>query len=99
MLRTSFALAAAALLAGAASAQEIQPRRGIISNAASGLVVSTAQYGANIVAGTLESALRRSRDSARSGSRPIPDEVREALIPFYPSELLEGVRYSIGDTT
>ncbi|HEY7797734.1 MAG TPA: DUF4157 domain-containing protein [Hyphomonadaceae bacterium] len=99
MLRTSFALAAAALLATTASAQETQSRRGLLSNAASGVVLSTAQYGANIISGTLESALKRSRDAARADSKPIPDEIREALMPFYPSELLENVRYSIGDTT
>lgn len=99
MLRTSLALAAAALLATTASAQEPQARRGLVPNAASGLVLSTAQYGANIVSGTLESALKRSRDTARADSKPIPDEIRDALTPFYPAELLDNVRYSIGDTT
>jgi hypothetical protein len=99
MLRSSLALAAAAVLATSASAQESQARRGVLSNAASGLVVSTAQYGANIISSTLESALKRSRDAARTDSHPIPDEVREALTPFFPSELLASVRYSIGDTS
>lgn len=101
MLRTSFALAAALLLATTASAQETQGRapQGMLSNAASGLVLSTAQYGASIISGTLESALKRSRDAARADSKPIPDEIREGLIPFYPPELLENVRYSIGDTS
>jgi Domain of unknown function (DUF4157) len=99
MLRTCFAVAAATLLATTASAQEPQARRGLISNAASGLVLSTAQYGANIISSTLESALKRSRDTARADSHPIPDEVREALMPFYPPELLDNVRYSIGDTS
>ena len=99
MLRTSFALAAAALLTTTASAQESQARRGLLSNAASGLVLSTAQYGASIISGTLESALKRSRDAARADSQPIPDEIRNALIPFYPEELLADVRYSIGDTS
>jgi hypothetical protein len=99
MLRTYFVLAAAAFLATAASAQEPQARRGMLSNAASGVVLSTAQYGANIISGTLESALKRSRDTARADSKPIPDEILNGLIPFYPKELLESVRYSIGDTT
>lgn len=99
MLRTPFALAAAALLATTASAQESQARRGMLSNAASGVVLSTAQYGANIISGTLESALKRSRDAARADSKPIPQEIRNALTPFFPSELLESVRYSIGDTS
>jgi hypothetical protein len=99
MLRTSLALAAAALLATSASAQEAQARRGMLSNVASGVVLSTAQYGASIISGTLESALKRSRDAARADSRPIPDEIRNALVPFYPEELLKDVRYSIGDTS
>ena len=60
--------------------------RGLISGAASGLVLSTAQYGANVISSTLESALKRSRDTARAGSKPIPDEIRDALMPFYPVE-------------
>ena len=101
MLRTSFALAAAALLFTTASAQETQTRvsQGMFSSAASGIVLSTAQYGAGIISGTLESALKRSRDVARADSQPIPEEIRNALMPFYPAELLENVRYSIGDTT
>jgi hypothetical protein len=51
------------------------------------------------VAQTLESALRRSRDTARAESNPIPAEIKQALVPFYPAELLRGVRYSIGDTS
>ena len=100
MLRTSLAVATATLLAASASGQEARTQsRGIISSAASGLVVSTAQYGANIISGTLESALKRSRDAARADSKPIPDEIRNALMPFYPAEILENVRYSIGDTS
>ncbi len=47
------------------------------------------QYGANIVSETLAAALQRSRDAVRANSKPIPDEVKKALIPFYPAELLE----------
>jgi hypothetical protein len=43
--------------------------------------------------------MRRSRDAARVDSHPIPDEIRDALIPFYPPELLQDVRYKVGDTT
>jgi hypothetical protein len=102
MLRSFSALTVAACLAATASAQQPQTRpasRGIISVAASGLVLSTAQYGANIISSTLESALKRSRDTARAGSRPIPDEIRNALTPFYPAELLANIRYSVGDTS
>jgi hypothetical protein len=99
MLRTCFALAAAASLATSAAGQEPQARQGILSSTASSVVLSTAQYGANIISGTLESALKRSRDAARTDSKPIPDEILEGLVPFYPAELLRNVRYSIGDTT
>ena len=69
------------------------------SDFAASFVTVQAQYGANIISATLESGLKRSRDTARAGSLQIPDEVREALVPFYPPELLESVRYSIGDTS
>jgi hypothetical protein len=89
-------LAVAVFLAANASAQT---QRGRLETTASRLVLSTAQFGANLLSGTLESALQRSRDAARADSKPIPDEIRRALIPFYPAELLKDVRYSIGDTS
>jgi hypothetical protein len=74
-------------------------KRAQVAKFASGFVVTQAQYGANIIGATFESALRRSRDSARTDSKPVPDEVIDALTPFYPRELFTGVRYSVGDTT
>ena len=56
-----------------------------------------AQYSANMVSETLAAALQRSRDTVRAESKPIPDEVKQGLVPFYPSELLKNVRYAIGD--
>lgn len=93
------AVAAAALLAASASAQTPRNSSAYLENASSRLVLSTAQFSANIVGATLESALRRSRDTARADSKPIPEEIRQALMPFYPAELLKNIRYSIGDTT
>lgn len=57
------------------------------------------QYTGNVVSQTLASALQRSRDAVRPESKPIPEEVKRELIPFYPAELLENVRYTIGDTS
>jgi Domain of unknown function (DUF4157) len=57
------------------------------------------QYGANIVSETLAAALQRSRDAVRTNSKPIPDEVKSALVPFYPEALLKDVRYAIGDVS
>lgn len=99
MRRVSAMLAVAVFVAANATAQSPNAQRGGLEATASRLVLSTAQFGADMVARTLESALRRSRDNARAGSKPIPDEIREALVPFYPSEMLKNVRYSIGDTT
>jgi hypothetical protein len=96
MRRVSSMLAVAVFLAANASAQA---PRGRLETAASQLVISTAQFGANLLSATLESALQRSRDAARADSKPIPDDIRKALIPFYPADLLNDVRYSIGDTT
>lgn len=72
---------------------------GMLADFANGFLNVQAQYGANIVSATLESALKRSRDAARADSHSIPDDVREALVPFFSEELLDEVRYSIGDTT
>ena len=44
-------------------------------------------------------ALQRSRDTLRAQGKPIPDEVKKGLIPFYPAEMLENVRYVIGDVS
>lgn len=101
MLRLKMAatLGAALFVAASAVPATAQESRFSLRDFASSFVTTQAQYGANILSQTLESALRRSRDTARVDSHPIPDEVREALIPFYPPELLENVRYSIGDTS
>jgi hypothetical protein len=56
-----------------------------------------AETGSNILSETLAAALQRSRDTVRPRSLPMPEEVKKGLIPFYPAELLENVRYAIGD--
>ncbi len=56
-------------------------------------------FGAAFIARTLAASLTRSRDSARDGSLPIPDEIRKKLEPFFPAEMLDTVRYKVGDTT
>ncbi len=72
---------------------------GQLTNFTRGFMSLQAQYGANIVSETLAAALQRSRDTLRENSKPIPEEMKKGLIPFYPSELLENVRYVIGDVT
>ncbi len=95
------AIAAAALAAQAANPQSRASAgtSDLLSDMANGFLNVQAQYGVSIVTATLESALKRSRDAARIDSHPLPDEVREAMLPFYPEELLEDVRYSVGDTS
>jgi hypothetical protein len=96
------ALFASTLALSAASAQtpgQTGYKRAQLARFAGNFVTVQAQYGSNIIAATLESALRKSRDYAREASLPIPDEVREALTPFYPEEILKNVRYAIGDTS
>ncbi|UCJ16054.1 DUF4157 domain-containing protein [Pseudomonas sp. MM211] len=52
-----------------------------------------------ISAKALEAWILRSRASAaRGGTLPIPFEIRRQLLPFYPAELLDAVRYKVGDT-
>jgi len=107
MFRGLFAtalLAGAALLpAGSASAQRVSlsmiPGNGLMSSTAAQLSNSQIQFGADIVARTLETALVRSRDAARVGAEPIPENVRAGLADFFPAEMLDEVRYKIGDTT
>jgi len=70
-----------------------------IENFSRGFVQVQTQYTGNLIADTLAAALQRSRDNVRPQSRPIPDEVKRELIPFYPAELLDGVHYTIGDTS
>lgn len=99
MLRISAAALAALTLAAPASAQAPRNAVGMVSDFSSWFVTAQSQYTANIIAQTLEAAMKRSRDSARIDSQPMPDEVRAALIPFYPAELLDNVRYSVGDVS
>jgi hypothetical protein len=95
-LAGSFALTAAA---SAQAPGQSGYKRALLGKFAGNFVSVQAQYGSNIIAATLESALRKSRDYVRPESKPIPDEVREALTPFYPEEMLKTVRYAIGDTS
>ncbi len=57
------------------------------------------QYTGNLITDTLAAALQRSRDNVRPQSKPIPEEVKRELIPFYSEEFLEGINYTIGDTS
>jgi hypothetical protein len=72
---------------------------GGLVNFTRGFMQVQTQYSGNLIAQTLAAALQRSRDNVRTNSLPIPDEVKRELIPFYPAELLENVRYTIGDTS
>jgi hypothetical protein len=72
---------------------------GQLTNFTRGFMQVQTQYSANIVSETLAAALQRSRNTVRPDSKAIPDEVKRELIPFYPAELLENVRYTIGDTS
>lgn len=107
MRRGLFAVAllagAAILPAGSATAQRVSlsviPGNGLMASTASQLTNSQIQFGADIVARTLETALVRSRDAARVDAKPIPDNIRAGLKDFFPGEMLDEVRYKVGDTT
>lgn len=100
MSRTAAAAFAALMLTASASAQT-PPRGavGLVSDFSSWFVTAQTQYTANIIAQTLEAAMKRSRNAARVDSHPIPDAVRAALSPYYSDQLLDDVRYSIGDVS
>ena len=72
---------------------------GMLVDFTHGFMNMQAQYSANIVSETLAAALQRSRDTLRASSKPIPEEVKKGLIPFYPAEMLDKVRYVIGDVS
>jgi hypothetical protein len=107
MRRGLFAIAllsgAVLLPAGSAQAQRLSlaalPGNGLMASTASQLTNSQLQFGADIVARTFESALVRSRDAARVNAQPIPDHIRAGLKTFFPDEMLDEVRYTVGDTT
>ncbi len=81
------------------SASPVESSNWMLLNVVSQVTVGQLQFGANTLTTTFASALQRSRDTARADSHPIPDDIRDALEPFYPDDLLKSVRYSIGDTT
>jgi Domain of unknown function (DUF4157) len=72
-------------------------KRELMGKFAINFVNVQAQYGSNLIAGALETALKRSRDAVRTESKPVPEEVIKALTPFYKRETFEGVRYAVGD--
>jgi hypothetical protein len=98
-------LAAAALLAGLADpahAQTASPSPGIyggLRDSVRWLVKTQFQPQGDVISLTLGQALQRSRNEARSDSRPMPERVRKALSPFFDAQLLETVRYRVGDTS
>jgi len=103
MIRNLFA--AAAFLAGLAApahAQTASPSPGTfggLRDTARWLVKTQFQPQGDVISLTLGQALQRSRDEARAGSRPMPERVKKALTPFYDAELLDTVRYRVGDTS
>ena len=95
-------LAIAVGIAASASAQQPgQPgyKRAQLAKFSAGFVNTQLQYGSNFVGQTLENALKRSRDTARTDSKPVPAEVKKALQPFYSDEDFKNVRYSVGDVS
>lgn len=105
MLRRSIAIATLLLAPLLASASAQDRSLGAITGhdfaarAASGLFAQQTRFGADIIARTLAASLVRSRDSARSNALPIPEDIRAELAGYYPAELLDTVRYKVGDTS
>lgn len=92
-------VACALTSAGAHSQSAPEAPRSAATNPSATMPVSELSPGAKIVAATLKSGLLRSRNSAQETSRPMPPEILEKLTPFFPRDLLESVRYSVGDVT
>lgn len=105
MVRSVFLAAAVALVAQASAVTPAvaQQKRGAAGTAFADFSVRFVnvqhQAGGNLIAQTLEAGLRRSRNAARANSHPLPAEIRAGLSGYFSDELLDQVRYSIGDTT
>ena len=55
--------------------------------------------GLDLAASALANALQNSRDQARAaGTRPMPPRIREALLDWYPADLLDSITYRVGVT-
>jgi hypothetical protein len=77
----------------------VSPAYANIASFTRGFLQVQTQYTGNLISDTFAAALQRSRDTVRPNSKPIPEEVKRELIPFYPASLLENVQYTIGDTS
>lgn len=69
------------------------------SAAASRLFTQQTRFGGAFIARTFAASLQRSRDAARANAQPIPHNIRTALSGYYPDDLLDTVRYAVGDFT
>ncbi len=106
MLRRSLAIATILLAPLAAPAAAEQDRslsalsgHDYASAVASRFMSQQTRLGTDFIARTFASSLQRSRDNARANALPIPDDIREGLAGYYPAELLDTVRYTVGDFT
>ncbi|WP_437883034.1 eCIS core domain-containing protein [Pseudomonas sp. LRF_L74] len=67
-------------------------------NDPNGVLGPLQEQAGGMAASALEGWILRSRAAAaREGTLPIPMEIRRRLLPFYPAQLLDGVRYKVGD--
>lgn len=58
---------------------------------------SVIDTGIEIAAATLANALLASRDAAwEQGTQPMPSHIRDALLAWYPADLLDSVEYRVG---
>lgn len=57
------------------------------------------ETGLDLAASALANALQNSRDQARAaGTQPMPPRIREALLDWYPADLVDSIEYRIGVT-
>lgn len=103
MVRSVFLAAIVALVAQASAVTPAMAQQkrasGAVADFSARFVNVQHQIGGNLIAQTLESGLRRSRNAARINSHPLPDEIRAGLAGYFSDELLDQVRYAIGDTS
>jgi hypothetical protein len=93
LLRSGVAGLAVLGAAAGAQAQEVVPTLDRLNSAMRAFI-----YGEFARAPDVVAALNNARDRARAESEPIPPEMRAELEPFFDAELLDRVRYRVGDT-
>lgn len=99
MLRRRFLLGLPALAAFASADAQSPIVTDELKGAMGAFARAQLDFSRRAIAAALEVSLIRSRDAARSGATfPVPDTVRDGLVPFFNPQMLERVHYGVDET-